>query len=126
MFATDADAFMNIASGFSGIASFYYSSSVAALNAINIYSGLNGTGAILGSFSLAANSQLGCIDTAFCNFDKISVSFAGIGKSVGFGVSPGSVAFDNIEVSAVPEPSSYVLTTIGLAALGLFARRRKA
>lgn len=128
MFATDDSAFLNASQGFSGYVSFYYASSTAAPSAINIYSGLNGTGAVLGSFSLNHNATAGCSGAAFCNFEKTSVVFDGVGKSIGFGGSTGNiagnVAFDNVVLTPVPEPSTYVLMGLGLLAVGLYQRRR--
>ena len=124
MFSPDSTAFLNFGFGFWKSVSLYYSSDVSALNSINIYSGLNGTGAILGSFSLDMNAQSGCSDTAYCNFEKTSVLFSGTGKSIGFGGNAGHVAFDNVTITPVPEPTTYALLALGLAGIGLIARRR--
>lgn len=124
MFISDGSAFLNAAQGFYGSVSLYYSSTVEALNAINIYSGLNGTGSVLGSFNLNPNAQTGCSDTAYCHFDNVSVAFAGTGHSIGF--SNTLAAYDNITVAPVPEPTGYALMALGLAAVGFVARRRAA
>jgi len=124
MFISDGSAFLNAAQGFYGSVSLYYSSTVEALNAINIYSGLNGTGSVLGSFNLNPNAQNGCSDTAYCHFDNVSVAFAGTGHSIGF--SNTLAAYDNITVAPVPEPTGYALMALGLAAVGFVARRRAA
>ena len=126
LFATDDALFMNVAAGFADYASFFYSSSVSAPLVVNIYSGLNGTGSVLGSFSLNLNAQAGCNDTMFCNFEKTSVVFAGIGHSIGFGATAGTVGFDNVVLNPVPEPSTYALLAFGLAGIGLATRRRAA
>lgn len=124
MFAQDASAVMNVASGFAGGLSFYYASSASTLDAVTIYSGLNGTGTLLASASLFGNAQLGCSDSSFCRFDLTSVKFAGIARSVSFAGNAGSVAYDNIGISAVPEPESYALLLAGLAVVGTLSLRR--
>ncbi len=39
-------------------------------------------------------------------------------------IRPHSIALDNLSVSAVPEPSTYMLMLAGLGAIGMLARRR--
>lgn len=117
--------FMNVAKGFTGEVSLFYSSASALAGAVTIYSGPNGTGSILGSFSLANNAQLGCSDSSYCHFDLASVSFAGVGRSLVFSSEMSGVV-DNIALSAVPEPGTYALMLAGLAAVGFVARRKQA
>jgi hypothetical protein len=44
---------------------------------------------------------------------------------IGFGSTGNSFEFDNIAVSAVPEPETWVLLTLGIAGAGLMLRRRR-
>lgn len=125
MAAFDTTATMNVASGFAGQLTFWYSSSVAALDAVNIYSGLNGTGTLLASASLFGNAKLGCSDTDFCRFDLTSVKFADIAKSVNFGGNAQFVAYDNIGITPVPELDTYVMLAAGLVAMALIKRRQQ-
>ena len=125
MFAPDSMAYMNAADGFTGSVSLYYSSAVAAPNSVNIYSGLSGTGDLLGSFSLNMNAQTGCADSAFCNFQQSTVTFSGTGKSISFDGAAGQTAFDNIAINPIPEPTTYALMMLGLAGIGMVARRRR-
>jgi len=126
MYAFDSSALMNVASGFAGRLTFAYSSLQNSLDAVNIYSGLNGTGTLLASVSLFGNASVGCTETTFCNFDLTSVMFAGTGHSISFGGSAGEVLFDDITITAVPEPSTYLMLALGLAAVGVVKRRRAA
>ena len=119
-----ADSAMNFAAGFKDTISFYYSSSAAASGAVQVWSGANGTGTMLASFDLAANAQAdGCSDTAFCHFDKLSGSFGGTAHSLTFADATYIAAFDDITITAVPEPASALLMALGVAGL-LVARRR--
>ncbi|HVR52912.1 MAG TPA: PEP-CTERM sorting domain-containing protein [Pseudorhodoferax sp.] len=126
MFTFGDDATMNVADGFSDAISFWYSSTAAAFNAVNIWSGLNGTGTLLASFDLLGNAQNGCDDTAWCHFDQLSASFAGVAYSLSFNGDP-SIAFDNIALGSndVPEPASMLLVSLGLAGLAASKRRRR-
>ena len=126
MYAADSSATMNVAAGFTGRLMFWYSSLENSLDAVSIYSGLNGTGTMLASASLFGNASIGCTGTAFCNFDPTSVMFAGTARSIGFGGNAGKVLFDNVTITAIPEPSTYLLFALGLAAVGFVKRRRAA
>lgn len=114
------DAAMNVAGGFYGL-SFYYSSALAVADAVQVWSGLNGTGDLLRSFSLSDNATLGCTDTAYCHWDSLAATFGRAALSVTFGAGTQLAAFDNISV--VPEPSSALLA--GLAMTGLLLTRRR-
>lgn len=126
VFGFDSSAFMNVVGGFFGRLDFEYSATNAVASAVSIYSGLNGTGALLGSASLLGNAQLGCSGSAFCNFDALSVRFAGIGRSIAFGSDAPNVLYDNIAITPVPEPETYLLMFAGLAAVMGAHRRRRA
>lgn len=118
-----ADATMNFATGFTA-ASFYYSSS-APLAVIGVYSGENGTGDLLSAFALVKNATYHCNDSDYCNWSYASVAFNGIAKSITFGDAAGVAGFDNLTISAVPEPSEAILMGLGLAGVMLRAARRK-
>lgn len=109
-------AYMNVSDGVVGALDFFYASPTAITGAIKAYSGLNGTGALLGIFDLAANSS-----SAYDSWSAASFNFNGRALSFDFTAAANVVAFDNI--SALPEPGPLGLV---LAAGGgmLFASRR--
>lgn len=119
---TDSMAIMNIAAGLNGALSFAYSTPVAIADAVLAYSGLNGTGTLLGSFSLGTS---GGTTGEFYNYDgwrNGTLSFAGTAQSFVFSGTT-LAAFDNI--SAVPETSTALMMLAGAGLLAA-ARRRKA
>lgn len=110
-------AYMNVASGADNALSFYYSSASSITGAVKAYSGLNGSGTLLGSFNLAAT------DDAFSVWAPVTFAFSGTAKSFDLSASANVVAFDNI--SAVPEPATFALLLSGLGLMAFIARRRK-
>ena len=114
------DAAMNVAGGFYGL-SFFYSSAQAVTDAVQVWSGLDGTGDLISSFSLSENAALGCTDTAYCHWDLLGGTFGRVAQSVTFAAGTQLAAFDNISV--VPEPSSALL--VGLAMTTLLVSRRR-
>ncbi len=109
-------AYMNVAAGVGGELDFFYASPSAITGAIKAYSGLNGTGTLLGVFDLAANTG-----DAYDSWTAASFQFSGRALSFDFTGAANVAAFDNI--SAVPEPGQLALL---LAAGGgmLVASRR--
>ena len=128
-FQSGGAATMNVAAGFNTGFSFFYTSSDAGF--VNVYGGLNGTGALLATLGLSANNGncVGDPNGAYCNFSPVGVAFAGIAHSVDFGGAADSIGFDDITLGAaipggtVPEPGT--LGLLGLAALGFGTLRRK-
>jgi hypothetical protein len=126
MAAVGPNASLNMEWGFVGETSFWYSA--AEETAVSVWSGLNGTGELLGTLLLSANAQSnGCSDTAFCYWSLASLSFSGIAQSIQFGIESGSLApgFDNVSVTAVPAPAAAWLMLSALGGLGVWTRRRR-
>lgn len=108
-------AYMNVAGGVADGLSFFYSTPSDVPAAIKAYSGLNGTGTLLGSISLTANSA------DYTAWTQVVLSFSGVAQSFDLTGAANVVALDNI--SAVPEPSSLALLLAGAAVV--LARRRR-
>jgi hypothetical protein len=111
-------AYMNVAGGVDNALSFFYSTPVAVGGAIKAYSGLNGTGTLLGTFDLPANDG-GAYDT----WTSATFAFAGTAQSFDLSATNGAVGFDNI--AAVPEASTTAMLLAGLGLLGFTARRNR-
>jgi PEP-CTERM motif len=125
MLGLDANSYMNVSAGFIGSASFGYSSDVAALGAVKIFSGLNGTGVELASFDLLGNSITGCIVAGpYCNFSMLNASFSGTARSIAFSGNTPNVLIDNITIAPVPEPATLLTMLAGLGMLGFLSRRK--
>ena len=135
MFFLDANnAVLDFAAGFTTGFSFFYTSSTAAT--VTVYDGLDKTGNVLGTLTVAAqftgNNCVGDPTGTFCNWTAVGVAFAGVAKSIDFGGTANQTGYDNITfgsdvpVGNAPEPSTYALMALGLAAIGTVSRRRKA
>lgn len=122
MAAAGGNAALNVAAGFSGTTSFYYSA--IEDTTVDVWSGLHGTGTVLATFVLTANDA--ACGGGWCQWDKISVDFAGIAKSIQFGSTVGTAGFDNVEVAPVPLPAAAWLLLSACGGLGAMIRRKSA
>ena len=113
-FGTDDRAFMNVAGGVDNALSFFYASPQSITGAVRAYSGVNGTGSLLGSFNLLANAS-----NAYDAWTQVTFAFAGTARSFDWTGSANVVGLDNIQAIAapVPEPSTVLLMLLGGAAV---------
>jgi hypothetical protein len=132
--ATTTDT-INFTDGFSNV-TFNYSlgtNSAAYAQTAEVWSGLNGTGTVVGTIALTASANPVTCSTrldAYCSWSAATGSgFNGIGESITFGVA-NTVASENLEldaltVSAVPEPAQFRMMLTGLLLVGMFVFGRR-
>jgi hypothetical protein len=125
--------FMNVESGFTDYLGFFFSTATGT-GRVTIYDGFNGTGNALGSLWLPA------LDPYWWIADNVKflapspndwwvvwapgiMKFDGIGKSVVFEGNGNQIAFDDVRLNTVPEPSTLLLLTTGLGWAALRRRR---
>jgi hypothetical protein len=125
--------YVNFAAGFSAL-SFNYALSANSSQfngTANIWSGLNGTGALLGSIALnatAAGNSCAVGTDAYCNWTGVSASAFGTAESITFGATSTSdfAEFDGLQLTPVPLPAAVWLLLSGAAGLAGFGRRSRA
>jgi hypothetical protein len=132
-FLSASSAVMNYAAGFDTGFAFFYTSSTAAT--VNIWSGLDATGSLLGSINLSAqyngNGCKGDPTGDFCNWTAIGVGFAGTAHSIDFGGTANQTGYDNITFGSstpgngVPEPGTWAMMITGMGLAGAMFRRRR-
>jgi hypothetical protein len=124
-FLSGPAATMDVAGGFTTGFSFYYSAQVGTTGFVDVWSGLDGTGTLLNSFTLPSTPD------PYTVFVPIGVTFAGTAESVQFGGVANFIAFDDVTFGSstpgVPEPATWALMLMGVAGIGGAARaaRRK-
>ncbi|EGB13973.1 protein of unknown function DUF1555 [Pseudodesulfovibrio mercurii] len=135
LFFLDGDAaIMSLSSGFDTGFSFYYSS-IDYLGSVDVWSGLDGDGDLLASVQLPTTPQDGGDPNGYYSpFVAFGIAFEGIAHSVSFGGVVNRIGFDDVTFGSVtpgpatvPEPGTFILMGLGLAAfLGIARRRRNA
>ena len=130
-FSNSSAGYMNSLSGFTTL-SFYYSllgNSSSDETTVDLYAGLNGTGALLGSLLLTPSSTpVACTRSfdEFCSWSFASLTSSGEAESAVF-IAQGdsfSPEFDLLSVN-VPEPATWVMMLTGLFGLGAALHRRR-
>lgn len=126
LYFLDGSAVMNVPDGFTDGFSFFYASLNSAT--VNVYSGLNDTGDLLGSFTIEGTPN------PYYVWAPVGVAFQGVAHSVDFVGAPDYVGFDNITFgssvpegaeSPVPEPTTVVGGIVLAGLVGGRALRRK-
>ncbi len=126
MTVVGSDAVMDVAQGFTGSVDFAWSSLADVSGGVQVWSGAGATGTLLASFDLSTNAQAGgCSDSALCHFDAASLAFAGTAYSVSFANAANVAAFDDIAITAVPEPATAATLLAGMLMLGALAHARR-
>lgn len=125
--------FMDVPGGFTTGFSFNYADPNTGGASVSVYSGLDGTGTLLGTLNLALTpSDCPGYGAAYCPFQPIGVTFLGTAESVSFAGTANFVVYDDITLGssnpgpgATPLPATLSLFAGGLGVLGMVARRRK-
>jgi PEP-CTERM motif len=133
-FLSGTAAAMDVAAGFTTGFSFNYTA-INVPGSVSVYSGLDGTGALLATLALPTTpsgcSGIPAADGAgFCPFFPIGVSFSGTAESVEFAGVENQIVFDDVTFGSAtpgqtPLPATAPLLAGGLGLIGLLARRRK-
>ncbi|MFD2368132.1 PEP-CTERM sorting domain-containing protein [Pseudoduganella sp. GCM10020061] len=114
-YSNSPSSFINVSGGFSAFNFTYGTLSPAT---ISVYSGLNGTGTLLGSGVFNGNAMA---------FQPGSIGFAGIGHSVMLTARPNYAALDDVAFTypaPIPEPQTWAMLLAGLLLTRFAARRR--
>lgn len=115
VYVAQAAGIVNVAAGFTGF-SFAYGTLAPAT--LSVFSGLNGTGTLLGNQVVNGNSSA---------FGTSAVTFSGLGKSVTLSSLPNYAGVDDLRfemAQPVPEPGSWAMLLAGFGVLGILTRRR--
>jgi PEP-CTERM motif len=130
-FLSGNQTFMNIAAGFTSGFSFEYSAIGSGGN-VSAYTGLNGTGTLLGTLDLPTTPSGPCpgYSAAFCPFFPVGLNFAGTAESISFAGVANQIVFDDVTfgsatVGGVPEPSTWAMMILGFAGIGFVFYRRQ-
>ncbi len=131
-FLSGSSTTIDVAAGFDTGFSFNYTNPFGVNGSVSVYSGLDGSGTLLGSFNLGATSG-SCpgYGANFCPFAPIGISFGGTAESIVFGGVANEIVFDDVTFGAsspgggVPEPAAWATMLAGLATAGAVLRRRR-
>jgi hypothetical protein len=124
---------MNVAAGFTTGFSFYYASG-SDTGSVSVYSGLNGTGTVLGTINLAETPSLPDLPTYYNDWFPAGIAFGGTAESAVFSGVANYIGFDDIDLGspappAVPDNTGagiYLLGAMGLAGAAWASRKQMA
>jgi hypothetical protein len=130
---TTTAAILDDASGFTGISLNYslLNNTASYGSTISLYSGLDGTGSLLGNLTLtAAGTSVACTSSKdeFCTWSSTSLAnLGGVAESAVFNGDARTYSeFDAIGLTPAPLPAALWLLLSGVGGLAGFARRRAA
>ncbi len=103
----------DVAAGFTSLS---FTSGAFSTAYMDVYSGLGGTGTLLGS------AQLGNDPYAFA---LTTVTFSGVAQSFVLRGGSGQAGIDDVQITTVPEPETYGMLLAGLGLVGVAARRKQ-
>jgi len=117
---------MDVAAGFTTGFSFFYSLQVGHAGNLSVYSGLDGTGAVLGTLSLASTPS------PYTVWVPVGVAFAGTAESIVFGGDANYIGFDNVTFGSATAQGApdhtgagiYLLAGLGLAGAAWVSRKQ--
>jgi hypothetical protein len=118
-YSASGSGYVNFLSGITTGLNFSYGAFTDAN--LSVYTGLDGTGTLLGTYTLGQNDPF--------NFSFVALPFAGIGHSAVLSAGGGQFGWDDITFGslvpgAVPEPGTWAMMLLGFGMMGFAARRR--
>jgi hypothetical protein len=118
---------MDVAGGFTNGFSFFYTSPYYS-GAVQVYSGLDGTGTLLENLTLNSTNAY-CTSLPYSCWDAAGVSFAGTAESAVFTGTANFIAFSDVTLGSstpgpVPEPSTLLMFGSGVLGLAGALRRK--
>jgi hypothetical protein len=141
-FSASGKSYLNEASGFNNVAldyallnnSYSYEGASPVPEMVELFSGLNGTGTMLGNVTLEPNPTTVACKTRgdeFCTWSSVIVKTAPgtLAESIFFGAAGTGplvgIEFDSVRLSQTPLPAALPLFGGGLALIGLLSHRRR-